>query len=196
MMSRLRILRRFDMPHSTVHMKQAITRIPVGGSLTLLVVGAAAIAVALSGRRTEVTVCRETVRGLIDGSPRVGRSIGWERLQAMGVDVGATYRRLPNERDRSEYRQAFIGQFREGFRRAHGQADGFRHWRVQQRLGERVIVAADYTPSTRPSAGSGLAQDSALRTEPAGLQPHHRTLMLTVPASGPKKVEKMDWVSQ
>ena len=141
---------------------------PWMGSITLLLVGATAVAVALSARRSEVAVCRETLRGLIDGSQTVGRSINWEQLQAMGVDVGATYRRLANEREQAAYRRAFIAQCAQGFRRARGSADSFRRWRLLTREPGRIIVAADY-------------------------EAKHKTILVALSDSGTKKVESIQW---
>ena len=141
---------------------------PIAGSIALAFIIAAGAVFVMRDRASELRVCQDVLRGLIDGNPRINRSIAWERLRALGVDVGSAYRQLPNEQERSAYQRAFIALFAQGFRRANGQANGFSRWRVQRRAGERVIVAADY-------------------------EPHHRTLLLTVPASGPKRIESMQW---
>ena len=143
-------------------------RIPVMGSIALALIVAAGVVFVLRARTSELRVCRDVLRGLIDGSPSIGRSIDWEHLRALGVDVGATYRRLPNERERAGYRQAFIEQFTEGFHQARGVADGFRAWRVQQRADAAVVVAADY-------------------------EAKRQTLLMSVSASEPKRVEGIQW---
>ena len=144
---------------------------PIAGSIALALIVAAGVVFVLRARASELRVCRDVLRGLIDGSPSIGRSIDWEHLRALGVDVGATYRQLPNERERAGYRQAFIEQFANGFRRASGVADGFRAWRVQRRADAAVVVAADY-------------------------EAKHRTLLMSVSSARSQKVEKMEWVSK
>jgi hypothetical protein len=86
---------------------------------------------------------------LARGEVSASRTIAWERLQAMGVDVAGTYAKLPNEQERRGYRQAFITQFAAGFAKMSGSLDRFRNWRVASREAGTVTVAADVTDAQR-----------------------------------------------
>jgi hypothetical protein len=121
------------------------TQTPVVGTAVLLVAIGAIGVFAMRSGGGDVELCRRTFQGLAEGRPGVQRSIGWERLKALDVDVGAAYAKLPNDGERRQYRQAFIQQFSEGFRRTGGNPEAFVGWRAQGRTDDgRVVVAADY----------------------------------------------------
>ena len=142
--------------------------IPMTGSIVLLLLVAAGGMVAVHLSRSDVTFCREVLTALAQGRPSVKPRIAWERLQAVGVDVGATYTQLPSDQDRVQYRQTFVQSFSREFQQSGGAVNGFRRWRVKERLKGRVVVAADYVEK-------GM------------------TLLMTVPASRPKRVESIQW---
>ena len=113
---------------------------PVTGSLLLILAMAGLATAGARLIRTEVGFCRDAFAGLAQGRLSAERQVDWEHLQAMGVDVGETYRRLPNAQERRQYRQAFIGQFAGGFASSGATTRAFTNWR---RAGGR-LVAADY----------------------------------------------------
>lgn len=137
------------------------------GAVALIVVLALAI-----GRRDQgpVPFCGRVFRGLVDGNRSVEGAIAWERLQAMGVDVGATYTGLANEKERAEYRRAFIQSFGSGFTQGGGEASAFKGWRVDAEEGDRILVAVDY-------------------------EGRERTLVFGLPASGERMVETIHWLN-
>ena len=94
--------------------------------------------------RTEVGFCRDAFAGLAHGRLSAERQVDWEHLQAMGVDVGETYRRLPNAQEQRQYRQSFIGQFAGGLARSGAAATAFTGWRRAGARDGEVLVAADY----------------------------------------------------
>lgn len=123
--------------------------------------------VALLARKGDAQVCREIFQDLVDGRPRVERRIDWEHFQAMGIDVGATYLGLRDDTQRAGYRKAFLENFQKGFRKGHGNAQPFTHWRMHTRDAGSVIVAAD-APVKGKTLLFRLATDRAKRLQ--GLQ--------------------------
>lgn len=97
----------------------------------------------------DVTVCREVLRGLVTGRFAAQRSMDWEHLEALGLDVGETYRRLPNAEERQRYQRAFVENFSKAFREAQGRLDAFTRWRIVSREGQTTLVAADYAAANR-----------------------------------------------
>ena len=138
------------------------------GALILAAVGVVAVAMRLM--QGEAGFCREVFRNLVNDRQSVQGQIDWEHLTAVGVDVGKMYAQLPNDQARAQYRKAFVDNFAMGFRRAEGSLDAFRNWRVQERGGERIVVAVDYAAK-------------------------HKTLLFTIPASGQRKVEAIQWLN-
>lgn len=135
-------------------------------ALTLAAVAVAAVVMRLT--QNEVGFCRAVFRNLVNDRQAAQRQIDWERLKAVGVDVGKTYTELPDDQARAQYRKAFIDNFAMGFRQSEGTLEAFRNWRVQARDGERVVVATDY-------------------------EAKRKTLLLSVPASGQRKLQELQW---
>ncbi len=117
-------------------------QVPAIGSVTLVLL-AVAVGVWILRARDDVAVCRQTLTGLAQGRSAVERHIAWDRLTAVGVDVGTTYRQLPDERERTAYRRAFIERFAAGFQGTKGDVGAFRRWRVAERSSHEVVIAAD-----------------------------------------------------
>ena len=134
-----------------------------------LILGAIAVVMVIARlSQGEAGFCREVFRNLVDDRQSAQGQIDWEHLTAVGVDVGKTYTGLPNDQARAQYRKAFVDNFAMGFRRAEGNLSAFRNWRIQARDGDRIVVAADY-------------------------ETKHKTLLFSIPASGQRKVEAIQW---
>ncbi len=117
----------------------------------------------------EAAWCRRVFAGLAAGRLYVQGDVNWERLKALGADVGEDYRALPNERERANFRRAFITRFASSFQGAKGRVQDFTGWRSQGRDDEgRLIVAVDY---------------------PAKQQ----TLLVTVSELGQRRVDALQW---
>ena len=127
----------------------------------VLAVGVVAAILVLPGR--EVRLCKRLLGGLVQGKLSVGTGIAWDRLTALGMDVGAAYAQLPNLEEQAAYQEAFIQNFANGFRQSGATLKVFKHWRVQQ----DGTVAVDYPEkqrtlvfrlsSTKPLQLTGLA---------------------------------------
>ena len=114
----------------------------------------------------DVRFCRGVLHDLVMGRQSVQSRIDWERVTAMGVDIGATYAQLPNDGERAQYRRAFIRNFADGFRKSGGRLDGFTHWMVAP----DGTVSADY-----PAKG--------------------KTLVFHLSAGGHRQLEGIGWRS-
>lgn len=118
----------------------------------LAVIGIIALAVFLISsfgiRKDDITFCRWVFKSLTSGKLSVEKYIDWEKLKAMGVDVGATYTKLPNAREKKDYRKSFIRNLSKGFIKSGGKAEAFTNWRVSQKEGLKAIILADYKNGT------------------------------------------------
>ncbi len=99
-------------------------------------------------RKNDVDFCRGLFKSLIQGSQSAQKLIDWESLKAMGVDVGATYAKLPNAKEKTNYRKSFIKSLSQGFYNSGGQFRAFTNWRIYKHAGPGAIVAADYKQKT------------------------------------------------
>lgn len=134
-----------------------------------LVLIAAAVGLLIMRRGAgDVEFCRTVLTGLVNGKPSVAQRLDWEHLNALGLDVGAAYTNLPNDEERKQYRQAFVRSVSSEFKRVGGTAKSFSRWRLHGREAGRVVVAAAF-----PAKG--------------------KTLLMTLPASGTKKVQALQW---
>ena len=121
-----------------------------GSQINLKAAGVVALAVAaavLWGPRlwhNDVQVCQRVFAGLVRGDEGIHDAIDWEHLSAMGVEAGKTFAALPNDWERTRYKQMFIAGFAKGFAENGAKASDFTGWRVRERNGEQTLVAADY----------------------------------------------------
>ena len=116
----------------------------------------------------EVDFSRWVFTGLVNGSQYIQDEVDWEQLNALGTNVGATYRQLPNAEEQAGFRQSFIARIAQGFRKEKGRAEDFINWRLQERGDGMVVVAADY-PAKR------------------------KTLLLHVSTIGSKRLTGIQW---
>ena len=103
-----------------------------------------AILVLRNPQQDAVRWTRQTFELLVSGRSSAQARIAWERLSAVGVDVGATYAKLPNAREQAGYRQAFLRELASGFRRSGARAESFVNWRIMEQSDEAIVVAADF----------------------------------------------------
>lgn len=110
----------------------------------LVLVIAAALALVVKIKNTDIDFCRSVFNGLAQGKVSVERFIDWQNLKALDKDIGADYRGLPDENQRLAYRRAFIRSFAMGFRQGGARPGNFTHWRPYSRDSNKIIVAADH----------------------------------------------------
>lgn len=119
-------------------------------------------------KNQEANLCRSIFSGLASARYRVEKYIDWEGLKALGADVGASYKNLPNEEARTNYKKAFIRSFSNGFKRSGSRLGFFAHGRVYSKDNEKTVIAYDY-----------------LR--------YNKTLLFTLSKSGKRKLISIDW---
>ena len=133
-----------------------------------------AVVVALWGARQvsqgPVGFCRQAFQELASGRPPAQSAIAWERLSAMGLDIGMTYRSFARPQDRRRYVQQFIDSFAQSFRQNGARPDRFVHWRLVGETPVYLVVGADYS-------GKG------------------RTLLFAMPKEGKRRITAIHWAS-
>ena len=112
----------------------------------------------------DIRFCRRVLGQLVNGNPSVSRVIDWAHLQALDVNVGATYAALPNQQEQLNYERAFVRNFAVGFRKSGGQLSAFTHWRAEP----DGTVSADYPAK-------------------------HKTLVFRLTGSGRHQVDGIAW---
>ena len=137
-----------------------------------LLIGAVIVAV-WATRQVSVGVpgfCRQTFRELASGKPSAQSRLEWERLSAMGLDVGMAYRSFARGQDRQRYMQKFIQSFANSFRQQGAKPDDFVRWRLVGETPVYLVVGADYPAK-------------------------QRTLLFAVPKDGKRRVAAIQWAS-
>lgn len=146
----------------------ADTKLNLMGSATLVLAAIGAAVFVMRARASDADLAQRILTGLANGQASIERRINWEHLQALGVNVGATYTRLPSDQERARYRDTFIRGFAEGFQRSGARPESFVNWRVQEREEGYSVVAADYAAK-------------------------RRTLLLRLAKSGGRRLEGIQW---
>lgn len=92
----------------------------------------------------DIRFSQSVFSALVGGSAQAEGLIDWEKFNAVGLDVGNTYRGLADDRQKSDYRGAFIRNVALGFRKTGARFDAFSNWRVDEKTDALVVVAAEY----------------------------------------------------
>lgn len=119
-------------------------------------------------KNQDTNFSRRIFAGLIKGNSSVQKLIDWPNFQAVGVDVGRSYSILSNDKEKADYRRAFIEKFGSGFRQTGAGLKSFINWRVNAREADSIIVAAD-------------CKDKA------------QTILFTLSKDGRKKLAAIQW---
>lgn len=142
-------------------------RPPLVGSLILVLAVSAVVLAVVRMRQGDAQFAQRTLNGLIQGRVSVQRALDWEHLAALDMDVGQTYRGLP-EGERTPYRRSFITGFAQGFQNSGANTTSFTHWRIHERGAQTVIIAADYPAK-------------------------QKIMLMTLSTTGPKRVQAIQW---
>lgn len=94
--------------------------------------------------RGDIDLAHSVFNGLASGRYGVQKYIGWEELQGLTIDVGATYSKFNTAEEKAGYKKAFIQSFSHGFSQVKGDTRSFVNWRIYSKDNDRVIIAADY----------------------------------------------------
>lgn len=113
-----------------------------GALLAIIFVGLAFI---IGHKKNDIDFCRDVFAGLIKGDYSVQQYIDWNNFKGLDTDVGTTYFQLPNEKERTAYRKAFIKGVSMGFQNGRVGLDKFTHWRVYNKAKDKVIIATDFS---------------------------------------------------
>ena len=89
-----------------------------------------------------IIFARDSVTMLAAGAPGAQDVIEWTTLQGSSLDVGALYRALPDDRERADFRAAFVTHFSSTLHEQGVDISALTSWRVDDRRGDTVVVTA------------------------------------------------------
>jgi len=95
-------------------------------------------------RHNELDVARAVLGGLIQSNQSVAGLLKWDKLKAVGADVGSTYLAYKTAKERNDYKKYFIRGFSAGFKEVKGNYKEFTNWRVYEKTAQKTVVAVDY----------------------------------------------------
>lgn len=106
----------------------------------------------------DIEFSRNVFSGLIAGKLSIRQSIDWPKFKALGMDIGAGYKDLTNDKDKSDYENFFIRSFSFNFKKTGAKFRSFTNWRIYSRDTQGVVVAADY-PARKQTLLFTIARD-------------------------------------
>ena len=148
-----------------------------------------AILVLRNPQQDAVRWTRQTFELLVSGRSSAQARIAWERLSAVGVDVGATYAKLPNAREQAGYRQAFLRELASGFRRSGARAESFVNWRIEESAESAEMKAQ----SAQNKSAEGAERDARTMVVAADFPAKQKTLLMTLTVGKPRQVTGIGW---
>lgn len=95
-------------------------------------------------RYNEVDAARSALYGLIQSNQSIAGLLRWDKLKAVGMDVGATYLSYKTDKERNDYKKYFIRGFSAGFKEVKGNYKQFANWRIHEKTAQKTVVAVDY----------------------------------------------------
>jgi hypothetical protein len=123
-------------------------------------------------QKDDVSFCRDIFRGFVTGSQSLQGYVDWQHLKALGLDVGATYSKLPNQQEKDDYRREFYKNFSASFKRNNGAFSAFTNWRIYSQNSSGTIIAVNYNLKSKTAlftlSGSGNKQLTDIKWEGLG----------------------------
>ena len=120
-------------------------------------------------KNSDINFSRRVFSDLIKGRYSAEKMIDWPNLKAVGIDVGKTYSGFPDDKEKADYRKAFIDKFSLGFRQTGARFKSFINWRIYDNTKEALIVSADHKDKD------------------------NKTILFTVSKYGRKKLKAIQW---
>lgn len=95
----------------------------------------------------DVRFAKTTFFSMVNGTADE-TAIDWEILQSPTDDLGAIYKALPNDTEKTAFRKQFLSGFAGSTPNIKANPKGITHWRVQSENPAETIVAADMQKGT------------------------------------------------
>jgi hypothetical protein len=122
---------------------------------------------AVQFKNQDINFARSVFSGLVHGKSSTQKYIDWEHFTAGGFNIAEAYAKLPDDKEKKNYRNQFIRNFAIGFAQTGGRLNYFTRWSVYSQDGLKVTVAAYNTA-------------------------HKKTLLFTINKAGKKKLIGLD----
>lgn len=81
-------------------------------------------------KNQDVNFCRSVLNGMISGNTLIEKHLDWDNFIFFQMDIGTTYRRLPNEAERQNYKTIFIKHLSQSFSYSKAKISAFKNWRL------------------------------------------------------------------
>ena len=95
-------------------------------------------------RHNQLDTARAALSGLIQSNQSIAGLLKWEKLKAVGADIGTTYLSYKTDKERNDYKKYFIRGFSAGFKEVKGNYKEFANWRIYEETLQKTVVAVDY----------------------------------------------------
>ncbi|HVO30640.1 MAG TPA: hypothetical protein VMV18_07885 [bacterium] len=89
-----------------------------------------------------VLFARAAFEKLSAGDPAAAASIDWEALRGRTLDVGSVYRALGDDKERADFRAAFLANFAGTLREQGVASADYTGWRAEKKSTDAEVVTA------------------------------------------------------
>ena len=97
----------------------------------------------------DVQLCHKIFLGLLTGRQSVEEFMDWDHLKVIGLDVGALYSKLPDQKQKSDFRREFFRSLSRSFQMAGGRPQAYTNWRIKEKDSSKTIVAVYYVDKAK-----------------------------------------------
>ncbi len=112
-------------------------------SLILMVISLMLLSGCTQKMENDVQLARRIFNDMCAGRQGVENLIDWQTLVAIDVKVGDSYSQLRTEKDKKDFKKAFLYNFSNSFKSAGGRSSQFFNWRIKAQDAASTVVAAD-----------------------------------------------------
>lgn len=113
----------------------------------LIAIGVAAITIFTLSTfgipKDDIGLSRYILNGLVNGSYGIEKLIDWKALRAGNVDVAGVFSQYTTDKQRSNYKKAFVKGFSASFKQTGAKMSDFINWRIFEKGPETATVAID-----------------------------------------------------
>lgn len=93
-----------------------------------------------ANKTSDVDFAKTNFTALTEGDTTMQTALDWDNFKSSGINVGEIYAKMPDETQKSAFRESFIAGFSKSFKDSGARASDVSNWRVETESPAQTVV--------------------------------------------------------